>query len=122
MKAMLMPPLVSFPIALVLMAVHGWWTDNLEAMFAAVVVAPFFTVVTYPIAVIVLWIMRYSHAPKSVLSRVLSAAIPASVIQFALLWRLSLPGYSAVFMMFLIVVTALTWATVFELMSRRRAA
>lgn len=122
MKAMLISPLVSFPIALVLMAVHGWWTDNLEAMFAAVVVAPFFTIMTYPIAVIALWIVRRLSARRSVLLRVLSAAIPASLIQFALLWRLSLPGYSALFMMFLIGVTALTWATVFELISRRRAA
>ena len=121
MKAMLISPLVSYPVALVLLAVHGWSNDDLEAAFAAVVVALFFMVVTYPIAVIALWIVHRFYATRSVLFRVMSAALPASVIQFALIWRFILTGFSAWFVMFLVGFSTLTWATVCELSSRRRA-
>jgi O-antigen/teichoic acid export membrane protein len=98
-----------YPVALLLMAVRGWWTGNLEAVFAAPLTALLFTLLDYPIVVVVLWLVsrRWSTRPAS--TRVVAAIALASAAYFAMVWPLGLFHLSAVFMSIVVGATGLAW-------------
>jgi hypothetical protein len=70
-KAILLPPLWIYPVAAVLMAVWGAVSGDMEAAFAAPIVALTFTVLDYPIVVVVLWLARPATSTRVFITIVL---------------------------------------------------
>lgn len=111
-RAILISPLVMYPEALLLMAARGCWTDNLEAVFAAPITALLFTLLDYPIAVVVLWIMSRLWSARPASFRVAAAITLALAAHFTLVWPLNLFHLPTAFMAVVVGVTALTWGVV----------
>lgn len=118
-KALFISPVVIYPVALISMAFHGWWTNNLEAMFAAPITALLFTLVDYPIAVTTLWCVRRLGHARGTQFQVMACVALALAMHFALVWPLGLFRFSGVFTAFVVGVTALSWATIATNASRR---
>ena len=70
-KAILIPPLWIYPVAAVLMVVWGARSGDMEAAFAAPIVALTFTVLDYPIVVVVLWLARPANSTRVFITIVL---------------------------------------------------
>ena len=118
-RATLLPPLWMYPVALLLMATRGWWTGNLEAVFAAPLTAMLFTLLDYPIVVVVLWLVSRRWSRRRASTRVVVAITLASAAYFAVVWPLGLLHLSAVFMSIVVGTTGLVWG-VAHLRAQRR--
>lgn len=121
MKAMFIAALASYPVALLLMAAQGWWRGNLEAVFAAPITALFFTLLDYPVGVIVLWIVGRRWPARSVQLQAAEAIVLALAAWFALIWPLDLFRFPAGFMAALVCVTALAWVSAYAVVQGRAA-
>jgi len=119
MKAILISPLASYPVALLLMATQGWWRGNLEAMFAAPITALFFTLLDYPVGVIVLWIVGRWWPARPAQLRAAAAMVLAVAAWFALIWPLDLFRFPAGFMAALVCVTAHAWVSAYAVVQGR---
>jgi hypothetical protein len=109
-----------YPVASLLMAALGWWSDNLEAMFAAPITALLFTLLNYPVAVAILWIVFRQWRARSASFRVAAAIALALVAHFALIRPLQLFRVPDAFMAVVVALTALTWAVVCTVVRRQQ--
>lgn len=118
-KAMWISPLATYPVALLLMAAQGWWRGNLEAMFAAPITALLFTLLDYPVAVIVLWIVYRQWPARPAPFRAAAAIGLALAAYLALIRPLDLFRFPAGFMAALACVTALAWGGLYARLRRQ---
>lgn len=118
-RAMLISPLVMYPVALLLMAARGWWTDNLEAVFAAPITALLFTMLDYPVAVVVLWVVSRLWSARPASLRVAAEIMLALAAYFTLVWPLKPFRLPTAFMAVVVGVTALTWGVVHAVAHQR---
>lgn len=119
-KTLFLAPLTIYPVALLLMAAHGWWTDNAEAVFAAPITALLFMLLEYPVAVVVLWIVHRRWPERPARFPVAAAVALALAAHFALIWPLGLFRFSLPFMATVVGATALTWAGLYAALRRRK--
>ena len=119
-KTLFVAPLATYPPALLLMAAYGWWADNLEAVFAAPITALFFTLLNYPVAVLVLWVISRTATSHSGLFQITASIVLALVAYFAFFWQFAFFHFPVMFMAIIVGVSALSWATLYVIQRAKR--
>jgi hypothetical protein len=110
-----------YPVAIVLMAIRGWWVGDMEAAFAAPITALVYTLVNYPIVVVVLWVVTRVWSTHPAAIRAVAAIAVASTVFFTVVWPLKLFRLPVAFMSVVVVVTGLAWGLAYLLAERRNA-
>ena len=108
-RAMFISPVAMYPVALLVMAAQGWWTGNLEALFAAPITALLFTLLDYPIAIMVLLVVSRLWSARPAPVRIAATITLALASYFTFVWPLKLFHLPTTFMAVVVSVTALTW-------------
>lgn len=111
-RVALLCPLAMYPVASLLMAVQGWWVGNLEALFAAPITGMLFTLLNYPVAVVVLWLTPRCSSSRPGLF-VLSSVGLALAGYFALVAPLDLLRLPAAFLSVIVATGALMSALLY---------